>query len=203
VLRWIATTAACPLLHHSRWPGGDGSETGVCPSRKAAGSLKRVGSALAKMLAVDLENGRLLKNGRSRKRWPARILWRLLQEQPAAFRIQPWQDAKSMGGNSIWLQHQTASGSRPGSRSGDRGHGRSGPRSPPPFCLADDIPLAGALHTSPTSLRTTSSQRFAQARQSADRSAPRRAGDEPGDASGPAAAQPSGPNPPPLGAAPR
>ena len=136
-----------------------GSETGVVPIEESRIIEKgRLGPG--QMLAVDLENGRLLKNWQVKEEVAARHpygAW--LQEQRRSLQAQPWQDAKSMGELDL-LQHQTAFGLTAEDLDlvieDMAGQGKE-----PTYCMGDDIPLA-VLSTKPHLLYDYFKQRFAQ-----------------------------------------
>jgi len=91
-----------------------------CGAHRESGSLKKGRLGLGQMLAVDRENGRLLKNWpvQGRGGGPAIPMAPGSSEQRRSLQAQPWQDAKSWR-TTICLQHQgRLRASRPGSRSG-------------------------------------------------------------------------------------
>ena len=136
-----------------------GSETGVVDLAESRIIEKgRLGPG--QMLAVDLENGRLLKNWQVKEEVASRHpygTW--LQEHRRVLRPQPWQQTSSLDPLAL-LRHQTAFGFTAEDQDlvieDMAGQGKE-----PTYCMGDDIPLA-VLSTRPHILYDYFKQRFAQ-----------------------------------------
>jgi glutamate synthase (ferredoxin) len=136
-----------------------GSETGVVALEESRVIEKgRLGPG--QMLAVDLENGRLLKNWQVKEEVASRHpygAW--LQEHRRVLRPQPWQETTSLDPLAL-LRHQTAFGFTAEDQDlvieDMAGQGKE-----PTYCMGDDIPLA-VLSTKPHLLYDYFKQRFAQ-----------------------------------------
>ncbi|MCT0213740.1 MULTISPECIES: glutamate synthase-related protein [unclassified Synechococcus] len=136
-----------------------GSETGVVAIEESRIVEKgRLGPG--QMLAVDLENGRLLKNWQVKEQVASRHpygAW--LQEHRRSLQAQPWQITTVMGELDL-LRHQTAFGFTAEDQDlvieEMAGQGKE-----PTYCMGDDIPLA-VLSSRPHLLYDYFKQRFAQ-----------------------------------------
>jgi glutamate synthase (ferredoxin) len=160
-----------------------GSETGVVELDESKIIEKgRLGPG--QMLAVDLEQGRLLRNWDVKAEAAGRHpygAW--LAEHRRQLDPQPWLQERQLGELEL-LRQQTAFGFTAEDMElviDDM----AGAAKEPTYCMGDDIPLAGAVRQAPPPLRLLQAA-LRPGHQSADRPPARKAGDEPGDAPGPA-----------------
>ncbi|MBC1261790.1 glutamate synthase large subunit [Synechococcus sp. BSF8S] len=136
-----------------------GSETGVVEIEESRIVEKgRLGPG--QMLAVDLEQGRLLKNWQVKEEVASRYPYAAwLQEYRRSLDPQPWRTEQQLGDLDL-LRHQTAFGFT----SEDLDlviEDMAGQGKEPTYCMGDDIPLA-VLSSKPHLLYDYFKQRFAQ-----------------------------------------